>query len=61
MLIEEAVGKVQIEGDYCYCEGNCTGGHDFLGGQSEAVDALDELFKQYLQAELQRRGITEVI
>jgi len=60
--IDEILGEVEVRSDPCYdsnCCSNCGGG--YVEGRYEASVALAKLFRQYLQAELQRRGITEVI
>ena len=38
--------KIHLEADYCYCDGNCSGGHDSIDGHSDAVIAIEKLLEK---------------
>ena len=58
--IGEILGQVGVSIDPCYDEsGSCHNHYSTISGRDKAAEELEELFKQYLQAELQKRGIKE--
>jgi len=61
-LIDEILGNIGVETNPRY-DDDCSGcsGTPYVVGRDEASTELATLFKRYVQAELQRRGITEVI
>lgn len=46
-VIEDILSEeISVDGDPCYCEGDCCGGSDYVEGRYDALCKIKELLKK---------------